>query len=52
MKIKGNELIRHLVQCPVCSNLCFGKEMKKGILLPVGRAPLLKKKKAKILVCL
>lgn len=51
MKIKGNELIRHLVQCPVHSNLCFGKEMQKGILQPVGRSPLLKKN-AKILVCL
>lgn len=43
MKVKGNKFIKHLAQCLELRNLCFGEEMKKGILLCIGRAPVLKK---------
>lgn len=42
MKVKGNELIKHIAQCLAHSTVCFEKEVRKGILLSVGRAPLLK----------
>ena len=43
MKVKVNKFIKHLAQCLEHRNLCFGEEVKKGILLCIGRAPVLKK---------